>query len=257
VAIIFARTRHKYASYIDFWKVVELSGYPVIYVDEIDPHSDNTYVITPLNGEWQQGWKNPRAHIILWDLEWRDNKPDIPGVAEVWASDEGYAQRIGAKYVILGPHPGLCIDDPTKVEKKYDVAMIAYMVWRRSIIESKCIQEGLRVAPNYGAEDDRRREMLLQSRLVLHVHQHENIHTISPTRWMTAAAYRLPILSENADSPGEFVNTCMWADYDQLPAMAKLILSGHHACDLNELSARFHKQLCVDNSFRKCVDNAT
>lgn len=256
MAVIFARTRWDYASYIDFWKVVALSGFPVVFVDEIDPQSDDTYIVTPLNGEWQVGWHNPRARIILWDLEWRDSKPDVPGVAEVWASDESYAERMGNKYVILGSHPNLCTDDPMRVEKKYEITMMAYMVYRRGVIEVRCKEEGLTVAPNYGAEDERRHDVLMQSRMVLHVHQHENIHTISPTRWMIAAAYHLPILSETVDRPGVFEYTCLWAKYDNLPKMTKFAMSAMNSCGLQELSSLFHNKLCVEYPFRRCVENA-
>lgn len=256
MSVVFAKTRWEYASYIDFWKVCALSDFPVVYVDEIDPQSDNTYIVTPLNGEWHEGWQAPRARIILWDLEWRSAKPNIRGVSEVWASDEWYAAKIGSKYVPLGSHPGLCAGDPAKTEKKYDITMMAYMVYRRGIIEGKLKDEGLRVAPSYGAEDSRRHGILMQSRLVLHVHQYEDIHTISPTRWQTAAAYHLPILSEIVDKPSIFEHVCLWAGYGKLPIMAKLATSGQYCGKLQELSGRFHDKLCVEYTFRRCVENA-
>ena len=69
--IIFARPRHHYDSYTDLYRLIELSGYPLIYFDEIDPVSDNLYVMTIVNGENMHGWHQPRAKIVLWDLEWR------------------------------------------------------------------------------------------------------------------------------------------------------------------------------------------
>lgn len=255
MAVIFARTRWEYASYIDFWKVCALSSFPIIYVDEINPKSNDTYIVTPLNGEWQQGWQNPRARIVLWDLEWHDAKPIIPGVSEVWASDVSYANRNECRYVILGSHPGLC-PDVRNEPRQYDVAMIAYINHRRGVIEGRLKNDGLRVAPNYGAEDSRRHDILMHSRIVLHVHQYENIHTISPTRWMTAAAYRLPILSEAIDRPGVFEYTCLWARYENLPKMAKLAMSGQYSFELQELSSLFHDRLCREYTFRRCVENA-
>lgn len=255
MAIIFARTRWEYASYIDFWKVVELSGFPIVYVDEIDPQSDNIYIVTPLNGEWQVGWQNPRARIILWDLEWRDSKPNVPGVAEVWASDVDYANRMEMRYVILGSHPNLC-PEARRDKWEYDVCMMAYITHRRGIMEGRLKDEGLRIAPNYGAEDNRRHDVLMCSRMVLHVHQHEDIRTISPTRWQTAAAYRLPILSETVDRPSVFEYTCLWADYNNLPIVAKLAMSGQYSHELDEFSKRFHEQLCVEYPFRRCVEDA-
>ncbi len=34
--ITFVKTRHVYDSYTDFWRLVELSGFPTIYYDELD-----------------------------------------------------------------------------------------------------------------------------------------------------------------------------------------------------------------------------
>ena len=39
--IIFTRTRHTYDSYSDFWKLVELSGFNICFVDEIDISLEN------------------------------------------------------------------------------------------------------------------------------------------------------------------------------------------------------------------------
>lgn len=67
--IIFAKTRHVYQSYDDFWRLVALSGFETCYVDEIDHNRDATYIFTPTNGETLNGWDRGRARIIWWDLE--------------------------------------------------------------------------------------------------------------------------------------------------------------------------------------------
>lgn len=59
--IIFARPRWDYNSYTDFYRLIELSGYPLIFFDEIDPDSSNCYVMTILNGENQN--EIGRAHV--------------------------------------------------------------------------------------------------------------------------------------------------------------------------------------------------
>ena len=81
--IVFARPRTWYDSYSDLYTLIELSGYPLIYFDEIDPESDNKYILTLVNGENQDGWQSPRAEIVLWDIEWRldGDYPRIPGVS--------------------------------------------------------------------------------------------------------------------------------------------------------------------------------
>lgn len=68
--ILFARPRHDYGSYADFYRLIELSGYPLVYFDEIDTASDNCYIMTMINGENHapERWQGARARLILWDL---------------------------------------------------------------------------------------------------------------------------------------------------------------------------------------------
>jgi len=153
-----------YGSYVDFFNLAGLSGYKVIPLSELDPQSDNTYIVTPLNGEWMQGWDKPKARIIHYELEWRvDWRADVntpPGVAETWAADPAYAARIGARYVPMGSHIGLneCPDlHPTKM---YDVAQLSYQTHRRQIITRQLIDEG-RLTIIDGSALDRFCEMLL------------------------------------------------------------------------------------------------
>ena len=254
--IIFARTRYEYDSYIAFWQVVKLSGFPTCFVDEIDPHDPNkTYIVTPINGEWQDGWKNAYARIILWDLEWRDVRPNIPGVSEVWSSDVWYADKIGARYVTLGSHPGLCPENPNDYRKEFDVIWFAYMVWRRSIIHTELEKFGLRMPPEYLPRPEQHQAML-RSRLCVHVHQHDRVPTISPARWMVCAAYHLPILSETVADPGPFVYETFWADYRYISELAYLMLSGKYPNELEDATHALYSRLCERQTFRICVTEA-
>lgn len=249
---VFARTRYEYSSYADFWRVVELSGFTIVYVDEIDVHDKNkTYIVTPLNGEWNNGWANASARIILYDLEWRNAAPVIPGISEIWAADQWYCQSRKMKYVMLGSHSDLCPVDIKIFTKEYDVVMFAYMVWRRDQMRKRIEGEGLHFAP---PEIDRMG--LAQSRLMVHIHQHEGLRTVAPTRWMACAAYHLPMLSEKVEDPGLFAHTCLWADYNFIPGFAKLVLSDKWARDLRGYADILHDQLCERYTFRKCIEAA-
>jgi hypothetical protein len=135
--IIFVKPRTTYPSYVDFWTLVELSGYPTCDPDQVDWQSDNVYICSPLNGEHNDGWTEratqPRqCHLIHWNLERDPSKPPDSRFDEEWRSDRWYAEqdnvvglsprlaafvsagiklarelRTPCRYVTLGIHPGL------------------------------------------------------------------------------------------------------------------------------------------------------
>jgi len=261
--VIFCRPRHEYESYTDYWRLVELSDYPIIYIDEIDPQSDNTYLVTPLNGEWQDGWQDPRAQIILWDLEWHLPNPGIaewnetvwrPGVARVFASDKWYAEKIDAEYVLLGSHPGLAYGE--EAQKIYDIALMAYLgPPRRSSIVYQLKQLGLSIAAN--AWGDNRDGILRRSRTMLHIHQHDDVATVAPQRWALAAAYELPLITEGVEDSGLFDFThALSTDYNNLASMAHIFIKQQNPRVLEDKAKALHQFLCVEHTFRKCVEAA-
>ena len=78
--IIFAKPIHQYDSYTDFWRLAELSGFPIIKADEIELTNPAVYITAPFNGDWQEyifGQIKQRskfglihkAHLIVWNLE--------------------------------------------------------------------------------------------------------------------------------------------------------------------------------------------
>ncbi len=136
--IIFAKSIHHYDSYIDFWRLVELSNFPVIQANEIDITQPGIYITAPMNGDFMEHmigdverWKAtgeitggqiqrqkqsgmPRmAHLILWNLERpsgsagsigrysKDNWKLLHGrlVDEIWVSDQALANESGLRYV--------------------------------------------------------------------------------------------------------------------------------------------------------------
>ncbi len=253
-AVIFARPRTHYDSYTDLYRLITLSGYPLIYCDEIDPASDNTYILTLRNGENEHGWSGDvKARIILYDLEWRleGDPPPIPGVREVWAGDEWYAKQIGARYVTLGSHPELNLVPGEEADKMHDAIMLSYMTNRRIQMAVWLQQRGLTLASNAWGEV--RHRNLLGSRAMLHVHQHDHVATVAPQRFALAAAYRLPLISESACESGLFKDAVLWSDYGALADFVRDRIRGNGLADAGEA---LYQLLCVDHTFKKEVERA-
>lgn len=260
--VIFAVPRHEYASYQDLYALIDLSGFETCYIDEIDPQSDNAYIITILNGEVPEaGYPDARAKIVLWDNEWHlDGVPALAGV-EYWAADAWYAKQIGAQYVPMGSHVGLVppysLSGYAAPHRYYafDVAFIGYFdgVPRRQVIRQQLIERGINVSPP-GGWGDSRNAILNASQAYLHVHQLADAPTIAPLRMVVAAAYRLPVISESVADPGVFREYGYAYPYDKLAEGV-----GDH---INERIIRapygeaLHQFLCHDYTFRKSVEAA-
>lgn len=259
-SVIFAQTRHVYDSYVDLCSLIELSGYGLVYVDEIEADNpDNCYIISPFNGEWEQGWPNAKAKIIHLDLEWRfdGEYPNIPGVAETWASDAWYANKIGARYVPMGSHPGLNLAPDEVCAERYDLAMLAYLgPMRRQDVANELCANGLRLAPNGWKRE--RHEILKSTRAMLHVHQHDHAFTVAPQRFALAAAYHMPLFTEHINDTGIFGSELLMADKAHLLALVRSWLNGGWAerSRLQDLGESLYGRLCVDNTFKKCIDAA-
>lgn len=261
--VYFVKTRTVYDSYKDYFRLAELSGYPVIYCDEIDTDSDNVYIFTPLNGENNHGWgATPRCTIILHDLEWRLKESDYawsesdltipPGVSRVWASDKWYAERIGAQYVPLGSHPGLA-GDTLPDGQGWDVAPLSYRTGRRNGVFGAMHERGLTIAPN--AWGDERDSLLKEAKTVIHVHQHDRVPTVAPLRFAIAAAWRKPLISEEVYDRGIFTDNVLYADYSVMAEYtANMVRRYPHL--LRDKADALHDTLCVSNSFRSYIEKA-
>jgi len=246
--IIFARTRWEYKSYSDFWHLVRLSGFPVCYVDEIDPtDASKCYIFTPRNGE-TLGWSDAKARIIHWNIE-QDCYPPIPGVAETWCSDVTLAAMCSTKYVMMGSHPGLKTASPkTTVEKAYDFIALAYWTHRRAMIRDELVKRGF----TFGSDTwgDLRHTELLASTYMLHIHQNNGKPYVAPQRWCIAAAYQLPVVSEALGMRGDFPDAVfLELSYNDLYYRV-------NPGDLNGygMGEALHQWLCVDYTFRRQVE---
>jgi hypothetical protein len=255
--ITFAIPRHEYASYDDLYRLIELSGFPTCFIDEIDPASDRAYIITVLNAEVPAaGYPGARARIALWDLEWHlDGVPALPGV-EYWAADRWYAECIGARYVPMGSHRDLC-PERTPKQDVYDVAFIGYFdgVPRRQVIRKQLAALGLHLSPPL-AWGETRHAVLRNSAAYLHAHQLENAPAIPPLRMVVAAAYALPVITETCADAGIFRRHILQADYGQLAAATVTWTRQRWQEELLPRGMSLHQKLCVDLTFRKSVEKA-
>lgn len=253
--VIFARTRYHYQSYTDWHELIRLSGFPLIYADEINPDSDNIYIYGPDNGETLPGWPGARARIIHWQLEWSLEAPLREGVRERWVGDNWYADQIHARYVPAGSHPNLNLRPDERLPRAYDVAWMAYTPPRRGQILTDLNERGLRVAPNAWGEE--RHVTLLQSACMVHVHQWPEFPCLPPLRLALCAAYRLPLLCEMVYDDAPFAPWHLLKyRYGDLADYAARMTRHSPPEVLAEYGEALYQYLCVDNPFRKRVEGA-
>lgn len=265
--ILFAKTKFAYdkpetgyGSYVDYWRLVELSGFPICYIDEIDPASDNTYIFSPRNGEVGEGWPGARAKIIHWNLE-QDAYPPLAGVYETWASDKALADKTGARYVPMGSHPELATFgdavplDYAERQFKYMAIMLAYMTPRRNTIGEQFNAHQLKLAPNAWGLD--RHHLLSTSAAMLHVHQNEGKNYVAPQRFALAAAYGLPLITETLAAPGIFSpSVILQCAYEHLPRFSQVWLKASEVNRFIDFGYALHRLLCYNWTFRRGVEDA-
>lgn len=222
--IIFARTRWHYESYTDYWELVKLSKFQTCYVDEIDLNNDAVYIVSPMNGEIYDrfptgvdgGYSNSK--LILWNLE-RPGSGSLTKFAidnfelrkyfhKVILSDVVLANQCANithsnffQYVTLGLHQDLGYPG-TYANKLYDYIHLSCYSPNRSWLfdtpsSPKLDIAGCSIANN--SWGDERHIKLQRSRYMLNVHQ-DDWHFIEPLRFVLAAAYGLPIVSERCEN---------------------------------------------------------
>lgn len=260
MSVYFARSRHEYPSYSDFWRLAELSGFEIVYVDEIDISRMATYIFTPMNGEvfalLDKIRDQPRrARLIWWFLERLDSTPMLtdgsfdrlrPQVDEVWVSDRWTASRHPAfKYVCISSHPGLG-NDP--LPSQYDFTHQSYVWGRREPILNQLRQAGLREGPN--GWGDARDQVMRRSRLMLNIQQYP-LPVYAPLRFALAAAYAMPVVSETIQDPYPLDGLIEIVPYDKLVETTIRV-----ARDSGDRGTRLFQALCVDRTFRSEVELA-
>jgi hypothetical protein len=247
VSLIFAQPRHEYQSYTDFWQLVRLSGYPIIYQDEIDPQSDNTYIFT--GADAHVSFPDGNARIIYWLLEWYGDYVQKPGVTETWCCNKTFAHQLGVRYVPMGSHPQLGTLESKPL--KYDIIHLSYSaIHRRRLTLDKLIDKGLKIAPNgWGEFRDR---MLRESRIMLHIHQNGDYPGIAPLRVALGAAYGLPIICENGWSSAPYGNAIILSKYGDIEHAVKRVLKNYDY--MKSIGLELHQLLCHDLEFSRVVE---
>lgn len=260
--ITFVKTRYQdigYGSYNDLWHMVEWAGYPIIYVDQLDPQSDNTYIVTPLNDEWLAGWQSPKAQIIHWEFEWRWDEratwKEPPGVARVWHMDKYAADQFGFEYVPIGGDERLNeLGTKYYPQKRYDVAIMSYQTHRRQQITAQLENAGLSLAPLNNLWGRKRSDVLLSSWCMCHTHQVDNAAGIAGLRWCLAAAHNLPMITEQVNDRGIFGYTHMvQSEYKYLASFTANMLKDKRM--LADYGLALNSLLCRDYNFRRSVDS--
>lgn len=249
---IIAWPRHHYESYEDLRRLVTLAELPTCYVDEVDPASNNTYIVPIQNSDLDAvRWAGAKARIIRWLFEWFVY-PDVPGISETWCSDPWWSERIGARYVPLGSDKRLR-ETTTKTAPVYDVAYMGYMIPRREQIRHELVQAGLKVSATsaWGKERD---TVLNSSSVYLQVHQRPEAPTIAPLRVVVAAAYKLPYITETVEARGILYHSIMTCSYPLLTPFVRM-WTRKPSNQLTDLGAGLHALLCRDHPFEQTILN--
>lgn len=268
--ITFAKTRYHYDSYNDFWSLVNLSGFPTCYVDEIDFFSDRIYIMSPMNGEWIPNMDdkiNPanrafrKAKLVQWNLERPGSSLDEYASGQHKLIDTGYfdatfvsdrqlAAASELTYCIMGGHQGLGFPGPFE-SKRYDVIHLSCYSTRRAFLfehPSKPRDRfvGYSVAPNGWGE--LRAYNLMRSKYMLNIHQ-DDWHYIEPLRLTLAACYGLPVIGEIAYDYFPYEQWVLpWADF-------KRHLDNYNR-SVYDMGLVFRSHMTQSNNFAYCVRDA-
>lgn len=273
--IVFARTSYFYQSYVDFWRLVELAGFPVCEVKDIDLERDAVYIFTPANGELRPHVRHRRsllqkpqqAKIVWWDLERMDSGNwelgTIQGnecvtrmtdeileyVDHIWVSDRYFASLdLRMTFVPMGSDARLALGAPDPM-KVYDVCALTYNNHRRDLIYGQ-MQQKWKMAPNSAWGDERDR-ILRRSKCMVYVHQ-TPMPIGAPLRMALAAAYRLPVISETlADQyPHKDGHDVVLASHGEILPKTQAWLNDSRLASVGE---NLYQKLCIQMPFKKCV----
>jgi len=271
--IIFAHPRHIYESYTDYRRLIDLAGFDTCFFDEINLSGEAIYIVAPVNGELRPAIDKaksllkhlPLAKIVWWNLErmdsgvWPPEGRNASNMVErikdwvdlIWVSDLHYStldKRL--RFVELGSDARLAEGEPSAI-KLYDIAALTYNNHRRSKIYGNLTKWKLAPSSAWG---DTRAKILHSSKCMVYVHQTE-LPIGAPLRFALAAAYKLPMLCEAIKDPhplmeGRDYLSCPYSEI--VDRMEDWLAMG----SLSFLGENLHQTLCVERSFRTCVESA-
>lgn len=263
--IIFSRTRHNYDSYSDFWRIVELSGYPIVYYDQIDFQSDNLYIHCPMNGSYREHIKNHidrRCKVGHWLLERPDeglegyisaNKElvDIRFVDFNIVSDAQLAKDTGFHYVPLGTHADFGTPGDSKI---YDFCgLMSFTDHRAWLFRSPQLLQTrvgrLTLAPNGWGEF--RNHTLQSSRFGLNIHK-DRYPYCEPIRFAIFASYGLPFVTEWIHEGHIYGHAAISCSLTDAIAMMNRVVGDYAGWVQQGLWLR--ERLTGEFSFRACLE---
>lgn len=267
--VVFARTRHIYASYTDYWRLIAAAGYPTCYIDEIDLTKPAVFVVSPWNGETRPALRNARARagaarrgkLVWWNLELDAPPGDDPDSLwaecsaefdEVWVPARSLAIRPKTRHVVLGGHADFGVPCKAKV---HDVCTLAYLWGRRAFIVNELRSHGVSVAPEaFGrhAQD----QHVATSRVMLNMLQHATVPVMAPLRAAVAASYNLPLVTEFVTDPWPLVAGRDFAEntiYGVVGEVIELLRDPDRAA---RLAIGLRSRLVLEHSFNAGVDAA-
>lgn len=232
----FVRTKHDYDAYTDFWKLVNLSGFQTTTTAQADLRQRGLYICPNLDHDLL-GWataapKGRRgAKVVFWDLErpdahlregmdpvslYRAATDEILEWADaIWVSDMGLRKLdLRRTFAVLGGHEGLMERRPATI--LHDILHLGQRTPRRiSVLDALRLKSFRIVEPTWGTS---RLEALASSRVLLGIDRIGHLKVGAPLRWVVAAAYGLPIITEAVADPYPLTpgQDIVMAPYDRL-----------------------------------------
>lgn len=289
--IIFAKPVHQYDSYTDFYRLAELSGFPIVSVSDIDITKDVVYITAPMNGDYKEHFVGNLKHwqetgeitggqllnqkrsglyrhaiCIVWNLERPSSEGSVPQYAQesfdwitnrfaddVWVSDTAMADETMLRYVTLGSDYGL--GEPDWSNKHYDIVHMSSTGVKSAARRTNIYKEFSNIGPNAWPWNDPSRDYVLKaSKFALNIHQ-DNFPYVEPLRFALFAAYGLPIISEKCTSDFPYGGDIITHGYHNIVAALKAALQDDYS-NWRERGLRLRKKLCEDLQFGKMVRQA-
>lgn len=258
--VCFARTRFNYPPYADFFRLADLAGYPVCFLDEVDWKKPQVVISSPHNGEHLGVPKARKARSILWNIErptpgtdYFPNGRDMPyGIDEVWCSDAEIARTTGARFVFLGGNRQFA--GQLKSAKQWDLITLMAMFGRRTGLPVDLADLSWADVPG-GTWGDERHQRLMGSRIMLSVHQ-DDYPYIEPLRYALAGCYALPLLAEAAARYTYYKLNYHFvpAQFFEIPTLARYLLKDE--VRRMRLGAALYRLVCIEHPFQQEVEAA-
>ncbi len=286
--ITFVKTGHFYDSYIDFWTLVELSGFPIIPLSEVDISDHGVFIVSPMNGEWRPHINNQHkankpvnAHLILWNLERPEGSAGSIGQYAdqcrylqygLWENGEKIKEENEEKVEAYGRFiDEIWVSDARLADeieqrfvtlgsdyglgepgtdKHYDLCHMSYENPRRQSIYKHLKNIGHNCWP------PERDEVLKKSRFAVNIHKDHHPFQ-EPLRFALFAAYGLPIISEHIFNVWPWANdqTMIITTYDGIVAKLAQMLDNDYG-KWQDMGERARKMMCEEFQFGKTVRQA-